>query len=156
MTDLEKKFRDLLNRFTAAVEAGDGKALAALFTEDGVYHDGFYGRFEGREAIRRMLEEHFHRDGENFRWKMTDPVSDGRVGYASYDFSYRPKVGTAGGGRVVFEGIGRFRLEGGLITHYDEVFDSGIAMSQLGFPPERIARSLAKRAKAVRGEGSAG
>ena len=49
-------FPDLLARFTGAVEAGDGAALAALFTDDGVYHDTFYGAFQGREAIRDMLE----------------------------------------------------------------------------------------------------
>lgn len=146
-------FRKLLDAFTAAVVAGDGKGLAALFTEDGVYHDGFYGAFAGHEAVREMLEERFHRDAGDFQWAMRDPVCNGRVGYAWYRFSYRPKVGD--GERVVFEGISRFRLEDGRIAHYDEVFDSGIAMSQLGFSPERIARSLAKRATAVR-EGSAG
>ncbi|MBL29259.1 MAG: polyketide cyclase [Rhodospirillaceae bacterium] len=143
-------FRSLLDAFTAAVVAGDGKGLAALFTEDGVYHDGFYGAFAGREAIRQMLEERFHRDAGDFQWAMRDPVSDGRLGYAWYRFSYRPKVGDTGGERVVFEGISRFRIEDGRIAHYDEVFDSGIAMTQLGFPPERIAKSLVKRAKAVR------
>ena len=32
---------ELLSRFTAAVEAGDGAAFGALFTADGVYHDVF-------------------------------------------------------------------------------------------------------------------
>jgi len=145
MTDMDKDFRDLLNRFTAAVEAGDGKGLAALFTEDGVYHDGFYGAFRGPEAIRRMLEEHFHRDGEGFRWEMNDPVSDGRVGYASYDFSYTSRLPESRGRTVRFSGMSCFRLEGGRIAHYDEVFDAGAALLQLGFAPERIAKFLARR-----------
>jgi len=31
----------LLTGFAAAVEANDGDGLAALFTEDGTYEDGF-------------------------------------------------------------------------------------------------------------------
>ena len=44
-------FEAVLGRFTAAVEAGDGHALASLFTPDGVYEDRFYGAKAGREAI---------------------------------------------------------------------------------------------------------
>ena len=36
-------FGDLITRMTAAVCRGDGRAAAACFTPDGVYHDGFYG-----------------------------------------------------------------------------------------------------------------
>jgi len=56
----------LLPGFAAAVEAGNGAALAACFTEDGIYHDTFYGKFEGREAIADMLENRFWRDAEGF------------------------------------------------------------------------------------------
>ena len=37
----------LLRTFCDAVEQRNGKVLAELFTEDGVYHDVFYGAFEG-------------------------------------------------------------------------------------------------------------
>jgi len=39
----------LLRAFCDAVEQHDGNAFADLFTEDGVYHDVFYGAFKGRE-----------------------------------------------------------------------------------------------------------
>lgn len=52
-------FDAILSRFTAAVEAGDGTALGALFTQDGIYHDTFYGEFHGPSAIKDMLENHF-------------------------------------------------------------------------------------------------
>lgn len=39
----------LLDDFCRAVEQRNGKAFAALFAEDGVYHDVFYGAFTGRE-----------------------------------------------------------------------------------------------------------
>ena len=47
----------MLRAFCDAVEQHDGKALAALFTEDGVYHDVFYGAFIGREKIAALIEE---------------------------------------------------------------------------------------------------
>ena len=40
-------FAALVARFGAAATAGDGKALAACFTEDGVYHDYIYGPHRG-------------------------------------------------------------------------------------------------------------
>ena len=52
-------FEAVLRDFTAAIEAGNGTALAALFTPEGSYHDGFYGESVGRDAIGRMLEEQF-------------------------------------------------------------------------------------------------
>jgi hypothetical protein len=59
-----------MDDFAEAAVAGDGARFAALFTEDGCYHDVFYGLFEGRAAIADMLENRFHRDAENFRWDM--------------------------------------------------------------------------------------
>jgi hypothetical protein len=41
-------------------------------------------------------------------------------------------------------GISWFRFGGGLIAEYREVFDTGIALAQLGFPAERIKRVLDK------------
>ena len=41
----------LLKEFCSAVERRDGKAFASLFTEDGVYHDVFYGDFKGHQKI---------------------------------------------------------------------------------------------------------
>ena len=38
----------MLRAFCDAVEQRNGRAFAELFTEDGVYHDVFYGAFAGR------------------------------------------------------------------------------------------------------------
>ena len=49
----------------------------------------------------------------------------------------------------MFEGISQFRLaEDGLIAHYGEAFDRGVALVQLGFPAERIRRIVEKAAAA--------
>ena len=148
-------FDALLEKFTAAVEAGDGKALAALFTEDGVYHDTFYGAFQGREAIRDMLENYFWRDAQAFRWDMKEPLHQGDLAYAHWLFSYESRLAGAEGKRVAFRGFSCFHLEGGLIKHYGELFDQGIALAQTNFPAERMARRLAKEADAQR-EAAAG
>ena len=41
---------------------------------------------------------------------------------------------------MVFDGIGRFDLEGNRIRRYSEVFDRGMALAQQEFEPERLRR----------------
>ena len=137
----------LIKAFTAAVEAGDGARFAALFTEDGVYHDVFYGEFRGREAIADMLENRFHRDAKDFRWDMHDPVRSGDIAYARYVFSYTSKLPGAEGKRGMFEGVSILRLEGDLIRDYREVANVGPGLVTLGFAPERIAKILGREAR---------
>ncbi len=141
-------FPEIVQSFTRAVAAGDGAGLAALFTEDGVYVDGFYGPFTGRTAIAEMLHHHFHGAGRDFRWDMTDPVGDGRIGYARYLFSYTSTMPDAAGRRVIFAGIGCFELSEGLIARYSEAFDRGTALAQLDFAPERIKKALLRWSRA--------
>jgi hypothetical protein len=143
-------FTDLLGKFTGAVEAGNGAALAQLFLEDGVYDDTFYGEFQGRPAIQDMLDNHFWRDAEAFRWDMLEPVQAGGIGYSNWSFSYASKLGGVAGKRILFEGMSRFRLSGDKIERYDEVFDMGIALSQTAFMPDRIAKIVTKAADRLR------
>lgn len=145
----EAAFAALLRRFTTAVETGDGAALAALFTADGVYHDTFYGAFAGRAAIREMLEERFWRDGTAFLWDMADPVCDGTTGYAGWLFSYTATLPDCAGRRAVFEGMSRFVLADGLIRRYEEAFNAGIAFVQLGMAPARTATILGRMSEAL-------
>ncbi len=141
---MSEDFTALLDRFTAAVEAPDGAALGALFTEDGVYHDTFYGAFRGREAIAAMLEDRFWGDAEAFLWDMFQPVyhSGIRIGYARWVFSYTATIAGSEGKRVVFDGMSQFALEGGLISHYREVFSAGLAFVQLDMASDRTDRIL--------------
>lgn len=71
----------MLKEFRRSVEARDGKAFAKLFTEDGVYHDVFYGAFKGHAKIAEMIDDWFYRTAKDFRWAMHDPVSDGTTLY---------------------------------------------------------------------------
>lgn len=136
-------FDSLLKRFADTVGAHDSQGFAALFTPDGWYDDYFWGRHEGREAIAAMLDR-FHVGGETFVWEFTEPACSGDLAYASYCFSYRSREPESAGELVVFEGMARFRLRDGLIAHYAEVFDRGVAFTQLGYAPERI-RKLTNR-----------
>ena len=145
-------FEAVLKRFTQAVEAGDGQALANLFTPHGVYEDRFYGAKAGRAAISDMLETEFWGHAEGFRWRMYEPVCDGTVGYTRYVFSYTSKLPGVEGRTVVFDGYSQFTFSDGLIERYREQFNTGMAMAQVDFPPDRIARHLQRMAAALRTE----
>jgi len=136
-------FDDLLKKFTARVAANDGNGLADLFTPEGIYDDYFFGAHAGRAAIVAMLAR-FHEGGANYRWEFYEPLCDGRLGYARYRFSYVSKVAESAGKPIMFEGMSRFLLRDGLIEHYAEVFDRGVAFVQLGFPAGKVARLLEK------------
>ena len=133
------QFNELVNRFAAAAASGNGDALADLFTPDGTYDDYFFGPSTGHAAIKAMLA-HFAEGGRNFRWEFLDPVRTGNVGYASYRFSFDSRRPEAKGARVLFDGIGRFDLEGDRIKRYSEVFDRGMALAQQEFEPERLRK----------------
>lgn len=147
MSDASSRFRALIERMTQAICRGDGAAAAACFTPDGIYHDGFYGEFRGHAAIRDMVENRFHANARDFSWALSDALSDGDLAYARYGFSYTSKIRGSEGKRVFFSGLSQVRLKDGLISRYGEVFDRGIALAQMNFPPERIAKSLARWAE---------
>ena len=150
MSEALDAFTGLLGRFTTAVESGDDGAFAALFSEDGVYDDVFYGEFQGRERLAEMLREHFHAHACDFCWEMHDPVCDGRVGYASYTFSYTSKMKRSAGRRIVFTGCSRFGLRDGLIESYHEWAFGTAGLAQLGAPPPVLARQSEREAARIR------
>jgi SnoaL-like domain len=134
----------LLEAFTSAVERRDGAGFAQLFAEDGIYHDVFYGPFKGRAKIAEMIEL-FHCTARDFRWQMFRPVSDGKMLYAYYTFSYVSLLPEAKGKRVGFEGVSILALTSdGKIAEYREVANVGPGFVDMGFAPERIAKILGK------------
>ena len=50
----------------------------------------------------------------------------------------------------MFDGIGRFDLEGGRIRRYSEVFDRGMALAQQEFEPERLRKIGLKYASGLK------
>ena len=144
----------LLKEFCSAVERRDGKAFAKQFTEDGVYHDVFYGDFKGHRKIAEMIDDWFHRTARDFRWDMHRPVSDGKMLYAYYTFSYVSTLpeaqGKNGGKRVGFDGVSIMTLKDGKIAEYREVANSSMGLLEIGFAPERVAKILAKEAAHIK------
>jgi SnoaL-like domain len=138
-------FPMLLNTFARAVEENDGEKLASLFTADGTYEDGFFGSHTGRASIVAMLQR-FHDTGRSYQWEFVDPLSDGAIGYARFRFSYASLLPESAGRPVLFEGISQFQFHEGLIAHYREAFDRGVALVQLDFPAGRIKHVLQKLA----------
>jgi ketosteroid isomerase-like protein len=136
----QEEFALLLESFGRAAESGDGERFAAHFTEGAVYHDYIYGPHQGRAEIARMMRELFHRDAKDYRWEMFDPVCNGELGYAWSLSSFVSTIPHYQGRQVVIDGMSRFVLRDGLIAEYRESVNGGVAMAQLGVPPERMAK----------------
>jgi ketosteroid isomerase-like protein len=141
---------DMLRVFCDAVEQHKGKAFAELFTEDGVYHDAFYGAFEGRAKIAELIDDWFYRTATDFRWDMHSPVSDGKTLYARYTFSYRSTLPEAKGARAMFEGVAIMQLRDGKIATYHEVANTAPAFVAMNFAPERIAKIVGRQGDALK------
>ncbi len=135
----------MLRAFCDAVERHDGKAFAELFTEDGVYHDVFYGAFTGRAKIAEMIDDWFYRTATDFRWDMHEPMSDGKTLYARYTFSYRSTLPEANGARAMFEGVAIMALRDRKIASYREVANTATGFVDMNFAPERIAKIVARK-----------
>ena len=135
----------MLRTFCDAVEQRNGKAFAELFAADGIYHDVFYGTFQGRAKIAELIDDWFYRTARDFRWDMHEPVCDGKTLYARYTFSYRSTLPEAKGARAMFEGVAIMKLRDGKITEYREVADTGPCFADMNFAPERIAKILARQ-----------
>ena len=135
----------MLKTFCDAVERHDGTAFANLFTEDGVYHDVFYGAFAGRAKIAELIDDWFYRTATDFRWDMHSPVSDGKTLYARYTFSYLSTLPEAKGARAMFEGVAIMKLREGKIASYHEVANTATGFVDMNFAPERIAKIFAKQ-----------
>lgn len=144
--------QELVSKVAKAVEQRDGAAMAALFTEDGVYHDVFYGAFEGRKRIAELVDDWIYRHARECRWEMFDPVSDGKTLYVHYTWSYVSTFPEAQGKRVGFDGVSIMRLKDGLIAEYREIANNGPALLAIGFPPERVAKILARQGEALRAQ----
>ena len=140
----------MLRAFCDAVERHDGKAFAELFTEDGVYHDVFYGAFTGRAKIAEMIDDWFYRTATDFRWDMHEPVSDGKTLYARYTFSYRSTLPEAKGARAMFEGVAIMKLRDGKITEYHEVPNTATGFVDMKFAAERIVKIVGRQGAALK------
>ena len=137
---------NLVERFAEAFNRRDVDGLLALFTEDATYADLFFGPHAGQAALRAMFERMF-REGRDYRWQMNSIVTDAQRAAAEWTFSYTATaaVPRSEGRSVRFSGMSMFDLEGGRIRAYREHADTGVALLQLGFAPESVAKVLSRR-----------
>jgi steroid delta-isomerase-like uncharacterized protein len=136
----------VVRRFEAAFNTQDVDTLVALFTERGTYTDTFFGPRTGRPAIREMFSRMF-REGRDYAWRMETVVEDARHAAAEWSFGYvaTEAVPRSAGRKVSLRGMSLFVLDDGRIADYREYFDEGLALLQLGFAPESIAKVLRRR-----------
>lgn len=139
---------ETIDAFSAKVEEGDFEGFGNLFTEDGVYHDIFYGEFKGPQAIADMLRL-FHKGGKDFKWEFFDlaqgdwPEGD-FLGYGRWMFSYTAIHERAEGKRITFDGVGIFYVRDGKIARYEDSSNGAVPLRQMNTPPELMDKMLAR------------
>lgn len=133
--------QETVQAFNKAIASVDGEAVAALFAEDGVYHDLVYGPQVGRAAIRDLFRR-VRESGSDYRADMEDVVCSDTQAYGRYRFSFTTANGSYAGRRVAIEGVGHFTFENGLISHYQETANQGLTLVQLGMEPGKIEKAL--------------
>ena len=136
----------IVRDFEKAFNRQDVDALLACFTESGSYVDTFFGAHTGQPALREMFQRMF-REGREYSWVMDVVVETPAAAAAEWTFGYvvTEAVPRSAGRRVSFRGMSLFELAGGRIARYREYFNEGVALLQLGFKPESIAKVLARK-----------
>jgi steroid delta-isomerase-like uncharacterized protein len=136
----------IVREFEKAFNRQDVGALVACFTPGATYTDTFFGAHTGPAELRAMFERMF-REGRDYSWVMDAVVESGDTAAAEWTFGYAvtDAIPRSAGRRVRFRGMSLFELEDGRIARYREYFDEGVALLQLGFKPDSIARVLARR-----------
>ena len=132
--------------FEKAFNRQDVAGLLACFTPGATYVDTFFGPHTG-PALRGMFERMF-REGRDYAWVMDTVVETPAAAAAEWTFGYvvTDAIPRSAGRRVRFRGMSLFELQDGRIAGYREYFDEGVALLQLGFKPDSIAKVLARRA----------
>jgi|GEM_PF-1152130 len=149
-------------RHQALHEARRWTDLADLFREDGIYEEPFFGRIEGREAIREFLRVSMRGlDAWVFpiEWKL---IGEGRV--VTQWFNRLPKT-RRDGSPFQFPGISNIAYDDdGLITSQQDIYDrieavrvlseakSGL-LERVGGALERVGGPVVDYAKRLSGYG---
>jgi len=136
----------IVRDFEKAFNRQDVSALLACFTAGGSYVDTFFGPHAGQAALRGMFQRMFH-EGRDYAWVMDVVVETPAAAAAEWTFGYAVSdaIPRSAGRRVAFRGMSLFELEGGKIARYREYFNEGVALLQLGFKPESIAKVLSRK-----------
>jgi steroid delta-isomerase-like uncharacterized protein len=136
----------VVREFEMAFNRQDIDALLACFTERATYRDNFYGDHAGKDGLRSMFQRMF-REGQHYQWTMGVVVESPEAAMAEWTFAYvvSDALPRSAGRKIRFTGMSVFELEGGRIARYREYFDTGVALLQLGFAPDALAKVLQRR-----------
>ena len=136
----------IVHEFERAFNRQDVSALLDCFTEDASYHDNFFGPHAGRARLRAMFERMF-REGRDYAWTMDSVVDAPTRAAAEWSFRYvvTDAIPQSAGRTIRFRGMSLFELRNGKIQAYREYWDTGVALLQLGFMPDSMAKVLARR-----------
>ncbi|HEX2173873.1 MAG TPA: nuclear transport factor 2 family protein [Dehalococcoidia bacterium] len=131
----------LAREFTTRFVRCDVPGLVDMFTPNAVYHDVFYGTFEGHDAIRGMFET-FFQAGKDYVWEWTKLIAgrDAIAGEGHFGFT-----STQNGKVARFDLVSIFEVEGGKIAGYREYFDFGRALLQTGVDPAAVGKIIQRR-----------
>lgn len=117
MTDAD--VQDFVTRFSAAWAAGDGEAFLALWHPDGVLDSPFYGRKLAGSEIGRLNATQ-REQAPDLVWQLLDWTARGDVVVVEWQTTR-----TAGGKRVDFRGVDKFKLREGRIIEERVYADTG-------------------------------
>jgi steroid delta-isomerase-like uncharacterized protein len=136
----------IVQNFERAFNRQDVSGLLDCFTEDASYHDNFYGPHAGQPRLRAMFERMFH-EGRDYVWTMDVIVDTPARAAAEWSFRYvvTDAIPQSAGRTIRFRGMSLFELRDGKIQAYREYWDTGVALAQLGFKPEAMAKVLTRR-----------
>lgn len=122
-----------VERYLAALNAGDADAIAACVTEDFYNeHTSADGRsLRSRAAYRDRLTG-FLADYRDLRYEVEDLLVDGDRAAVAYRMSFRTSGADGREVPVSVRGMFRFRVTGGLIAHRLDYWDGVTVARQLG------------------------
>ncbi|MDQ8730186.1 nuclear transport factor 2 family protein [Bradyrhizobium sp. LHD-71] len=108
MTDVE--IQEFITKFAAAWAARDGKAFLQLWDPEGVLRTPFVGRALAGAELERLNDVQ-KEQAPDLVWQLLDWASRGDVVVVEWQVSR-----VAGGKRIDFRGVDKFRLRDGKIA----------------------------------------
>jgi ketosteroid isomerase-like protein len=133
MTDVD--IQDFVSRFAAAWAARDPEAFLALWHADGVLHSPLYDRpVAGKELGK--LTEMVRETAPDHVWQLLDWTARGDVVIVEWQATR-----TAGGRRLDWRGVDKFKLCDGRIMEERVYMDTAMMRAARGLPwPEPLIR----------------
>src|SRR6202048_1174003 len=86
--DAKKTADDFATKWVAAYDAGDAPALAALFTQEGVFNAPSGAALKGRAAIEKALAGRIKAGWTKETVTKTDPGAAGNAVWAAGDYAF--------------------------------------------------------------------